>query len=243
MTNWNQWLVVIPARLQSTRLPEKPLQDLKGKPLVVRVYERLLPLKEKGAHLVVATDSSKVMDACKDFGVQSMMTLESHESGTDRVQEIAAKLNYDFILNVQGDEPFVDLQDLEKLTHSMEKHQKPEMGTLVYRNKSQQDFENPNIVKAVIGDNGSALYFSRASIPFDRSQSFDGFWHHQGIYCYSRKTLDTFCNLPVHHLENTEKLEQLRALGHGIDILTVEAQKPSIGIDTPQDLEDAREHY
>ncbi|SME93861.1 3-deoxy-manno-octulosonate cytidylyltransferase [Pseudobacteriovorax antillogorgiicola] len=243
MTNWNNWLIVVPARLKSSRLPEKPLQDLGGKALIVRVYQRLAPLASQGAKIVVATDHDSVMRVCQAESIPAVMTSASHESGTDRVFEVAKDHSRALVLNVQGDEPFVDLSDLERLASAMERQESPQMGTLIYRNQNLDEFHNPNIVKAVRSDQQVALYFSRSSIPHDRDGGFEGFWQHQGIYAYSQDTLRRFCELAPHPLEQQEKLEQLRALGHGIAILAVEAKHASIGIDTPEDLEEARERF
>lgn len=242
MTTWNRWLIVIPARLNATRLPEKPLQDLGGKALIARVYERLAPLEQEGATIIVATDSIKVISYCQSQNIPATMTSQHHQSGTDRVHEVAINEDKPFILNVQGDEPFIDLADLRRLTEAMEASQQP-MGTLVFRNKSLNDFNNPNVVKAVVDQQGKALYFSRAPIPYCRDDTFKEFWHHQGVYGFSKEGLDKFCKLESHPLENTEKLEQLRALGHGMDIIVTEAMSPAFGIDTPQDLDDARKKF
>lgn len=241
--NWNQWLIVIPARLQSSRLPEKPLQDLCGKALIVRVYERLQSLKDLGAQIVVATDSHKILDVCKKENIEAMMTDEKHQSGTDRVHELSQSFDHSYILNVQGDEPFVNLEDLERLTQLMESQNHDGMGTLIYKNRDLEEFQNPNVVKAVIGEHNRALYFSRAPIPYHREQEFTSFWQHIGIYAYSKNALEAFCKLPPHRLEELEKLEQLRALGNGIEILAMEAKETSLGIDTPEDLEKARKLF
>ncbi len=243
MIDWKQWLVVVPARLQSTRLPQKPLADLAGRPLVVRVYDRLRPWVEQGAEVVVATDDQSVMDACHKFEVPSLMTRKDHQSGTDRCAEIAQDQRHSFILNVQGDEPFLNLDDLEGLLRKMTKEQ-GQMGTLVHKNMRAEDFANPNCVKAVFDEVGRALYFSRSPIPYPRPpQQFSYFWQHVGVYAFARETLLQFCRYPQHHLEKTESLEQLRALGYGIPILISEAKHPSIGIDTPEDLEAARAKF
>ncbi len=241
--DWTPWLIIIPARLSATRLPRKPLADLGGKPLVVRVFERLEGIQRQGAEVLVATDAKEVMDACAAHGVPSQLTRADHPSGTDRCAEIAQKRSQKFILNVQGDEPFVHLEDLEALAQKMSRHQ-GKMGTLIHRNTKQSDYENPNCVKAVIDQEGRALYFSRSPIPYCRAPArFDFFWQHLGIYAFARQTLLDFCALPQHPLEKAESLEQLRALGHGLPILTAEALHPALGIDTPEDLEAARARF
>lgn len=243
MIHWKQWLIVIPARLQSTRLPRKPLADLGGLPLVVRVYQRLEALAKKGASVRVACDDEAVLRICQDHGVPAVMTRDDHRSGTDRCAEVALSEPHKFILNVQGDEPFVDLEDLEKLLESMEASQDP-MGTLVHQNPHRSNYENPNCVKAVLNDQGKALYFSRSPVPYYREpDNFSGFWQHIGVYAFTWDGLLRFCSLPPHPLELAESLEQLRALGNGMSITATIALKPSIGIDTPQDLEAARARF
>ncbi|RZA24207.1 MAG: 3-deoxy-manno-octulosonate cytidylyltransferase [Proteobacteria bacterium] len=240
MISWNQWLIVVPARMQSTRLPRKPLADLGGKPMIVRVYERLKPFEEKGATLVIATDDSDILDVCQKHNVPALMTRVDHKSGTDRCAEVAKNFDKPFVLNVQGDEPFVNLEDLEGLLAKMEKDGDP-MGTMVHRNEKESDYKNPNCVKAVMNDQGRALYFSRSPLPYYREPSpFVGFWQHIGVYAFTKKGLLAFCHLPQHPLEIAESLEQLRALGSGLSISMTVAKHPSLGIDTPQDLEAAR---
>ncbi len=243
MIDWKQWLIVVPARLHSTRLPLKPLADLAGKPLVVRVYERLQPWVLKGAEVLVATDDQQVVEACARYSVPTAMTRREHQSGTDRCAEIALTRPQPFILNVQGDEPFLELSDLEALLVKMTQD-KGQMGTLVHKNTRAQDFANPNCVKAVFDEAGRALYFSRSPIPYPRPPAeFSFFWQHLGVYAFARDSLLQFCKFPQHPLEKTESLEQLRALGYGIPILISEAKHPSIGIDTPEDLEAARARF
>ena len=170
----------------------------------------------------------------------------AHANGTSRVAEAAATLGLSadaVVVNVQGDEPFVNLEDLERLTQLMESQNHDGMGTLIYKNRDLEEFQNPNVVKAVIGEHNRALYFSRAPIPYHREQEFTSFWQHIGIYAYSKNALEAFCKLPPHRLEELEKLEQLRALGNGIEILAMEAKETSLGIDTPEDLEKARKLF
>jgi 3-deoxy-manno-octulosonate cytidylyltransferase (CMP-KDO synthetase) len=241
--NWNNWLIVIPARLSSTRLPKKPLADLAGKPLVVRVYDRLKPLLDKGADVVVATDSDLVMKACAEHRVLAVMTALEHQSGTDRCAEVARKRPKPFIMNVQGDEPFVHCEDLERLAQLMVERQ-GRMGTMMHHNTRAADYANPNCVKLVVNDAQQALYFSRSPLPYHRvPQVFQSFWQHLGVYAFAAETLQQFCSLPQHPLELAESLEQLRALGHNIPIIVSIADHPAIGIDTPEDLEAARARF
>ena len=238
MNSWHKWLIVIPARLASTRLFEKPLADLAGRPLVLRVFDRIRPLADLGAEIVVATDHEKIAGACRSAAVPVHMTREDHPSGTDRCAEVAQASGRDYILNVQGDEPFIDLDDLQRLMAHMEASADHHMGTLVYRNQSEEDFHSPNVVKVVVSGSGTALYFSRAPIPYRRDEKAfgTGFWQHLGIYAYKKAMLKHFCSLPLGLLERTEKLEQLRAIEWGSPIHVIEASHATIGIDTPEDL-------
>ena len=242
--NLKNWLIVVPARLHSTRLPEKPLADLCGKPLIIRVCERLAPLKEKGASIIVATDSQKIADICIKANVAFAMTKADHQSGTDRVFEVSKNHDQNYILNVQGDEPFVNLEDLNRLMITMEASTEKLMGTMVHRCFDKKAFLNPNVVKAVVSKSNKALYFSRSPIPHSREEeNFDGFWQHIGVYAFKKSTLREFCEFSSSDLENFEKLEQLRALDNNIAICTTIAEKPAIGIDTLEDLEEAREYF
>ncbi len=242
--DWSQWLIVVPARMASTRLPRKPLADLKGKPLIIRVYERLRSLTEAGAKVVVATDAQEILNCCQVFNVPAVMTRTEHTSGTDRCWEVASTHSQPFVMNVQGDEPFVDVGDLTRLASVFCQNPKPPMATLIFRNSHSTAFANPNVVKAVCGFDGMALYFSRAGVPVTRNPDPRDefiFWQHLGVYAFQKETLARFCALPPSPLERRESLEQLRALENHIAIRLVEAQSPSLGIDTPEDLEAARE--
>ena len=245
MKLWDKWLIVIPARMASSRLPEKPLADLAGRPLILRVFERIRPLTTQGARVVVATDHENIAAVCRQAGAPVCMTRIDHASGTDRCAEVAAASDRSFVLNVQGDEPFVNLDDLTRLMGHMEEVPARQIGTLAYRNHDDGDFLSPNVVKAVLAADGTALYFSRAPIPFRRDETgiAAGFWQHLGIYAYQKAALARFCALPPAELEKTEKLEQLRALAGGMAIHVVEARHPTIGIDTPEDLARAAVHY
>lgn len=240
----SQWLIVIPARLKSERLPRKPLVDLVGKPLIVRVYENILPLRSHGATVIVAVDHQDTADVCKKFNVPYQMTKEAHQSGTDRCHEVAQAFpDFPFILNVQGDEPFIDTSDLERLCQSMTTNIFV-MGTLGIANDDWQQYQDPNVVKIVMASDGSAIYFSRAPVPFDRDEVRAGgrkisFMQHMGIYAFRREALTQFCQLPPSKLEQIEKLEQLRAISAGWKIGVTEAKIRSLGIDTPNDLAEA----
>ena len=240
-----EWLVVIPARLASERLPRKPLQDLGGKPLIVRVRENLLPLERSGARVVVATDHEDIVKACAQFGYEAVLTKSSHPSGTDRCHEVASRFEYPFILNVQGDEPFVHIGDLMALMTAMKARPEIPMGSLVYDSGDLSDYTSPNVVKAVRSNEGVAIYFSRSPIPYDRDTrngdiGLCRFWQHLGVYGFRREALQKFCAMPPGLLEKREKLEQLRVVEAGWKIWLEPASRASLGIDTPQDLEAAR---
>ncbi len=241
----NQWLVVIPARIGSTRLPRKPLADLAGRPLIVRVFENLKPLVDLGAEVRIATDDQEVMAICQEAGCPAVMTRPDHPSGTDRTAEVAEHTDKSLILNVQGDEPFVRMNDLLRLMESFRIQNWASIGTLVYPNHDYESFLKPNCVKAVIRPHSEAIYFSRSPVPYMTRESFRNsyFNHHIGVYCYRRESLFQFCRLPVSSLELTEKLEQLRAVENGMRILAIEAEQLTHGIDTPEDLEAARARF
>ncbi|MES2932901.1 MAG: 3-deoxy-manno-octulosonate cytidylyltransferase [Pseudomonadota bacterium] len=237
--------VIIPARLASTRLPNKPLADIGGKPMVVRTAERA---KQSGAaRVMVATDHPEIMAACRQHGVQVCMTRADHPSGTDRIAEVAASMGLPkdaVVVNVQGDEPLIE-PDLIAATAALISAQVP-MATAAHPIHDIADVFNPNVVKVVLNQAGRALYFSRATIPWDR----DGFslsresmplgyapLRHIGLYAYSNAFLQTYPSLSVSPLEQIEALEQLRVLWHGFSIAVhVTAATPAIGVDTLDDL-------
>ena len=252
---FNDWLIAIPARLGSERLPRKPLQDLGGLPLIVRVAQNLAELVAQGAALVVATDAAEVLDVCSKHGIEARLTSPQHASGTDRCAEVGRAVGRSYILNVQGDEPFVSTTALAALMQAFADRPTADMATLVTQTTDLQLAADPNAVKAVRGRDGYALYFSRAAVPYDRTaQSLQAkgqtataptqrFWHHVGVYAYRSSRLQDFVRLGPSPLEETEKLEQLRALEAGWRIwLEPTAQSPR-GIDTPSDLEAARARF
>ncbi len=242
---FRDWLVVIPARLQAVRLPRKPLQDLCGKPLIVRVYENLAPLAQKGATLIVATDHQDILDVCAQHGVQATLTSSHHTSGTERCFEVAKQHTRSLVMNVQGDEPFIGVPDLEALMRMTAQDSRVEMSTLVFTTAGSQEWTNPNVVKAVISADNHALYFSRAPIPHHRepAERTPTFYRHLGVYAFRKDALQRFCLMAPGALEQTEKLEQLRALENNMRIKVHLASTLSIGIDTPEDLEAARAYF
>lgn len=242
-------LAVIPARLGATRLPRKPLRLLAGLPLVVRVLDRVRDLRVAD-RCVVATDSELIRAEVLRSGGEAVLTDEAHPSGTDRVAEVAARAEYrgyGAILNVQGDEPFVAAEALRGALEQVTSRAFP-LGTAAVRT-SRDILARPDVVKVVTADDGAAMYFSRAPIPFLRDESDAAerdarILHHVGVYAYTPEALANWVALPVHPLERIERLEQLRPLAHGmrigVAILDVAARS---GIDTETDLEQANSQW
>ncbi len=226
-------IAVIPARLASTRLPRKMLREIAGKPLIGVVYEavRSSPLL---ADVIVATDSEEILLVCSDHGWKVEMTSPHHRSGTERVHEIATRRDAEVYVNVQGDESMIRPEHIASLLEVMRNPQ-AHVGTLKTP-AAEEDIANPNAVKVVADSNGRALYFSRATIPFDRDGTHPRYFKHLGIYAYRRAALDRFITLPESPLEKSERLEQLRFLENGIPIYVAETPYDSIGVDTEEDL-------
>ena len=227
-------IAVIPARLASTRLPRKMLREIAGKPLIGVVYEAVRA-SSLLADVIVATDSEEIMAACREHGWNVQLTSASHRSGTERVHEISTRVSADIYINVQGDEPMVRAEQLATLIRVME-NPAAHVGTLMTP-AADVDIPNPNAVKVVADLSGRALYFSRASIPFDRDASRPRYFKHLGLYSYRKSALDRFVTLPESSLEKAERLEQLRFLENGIPIYIAETPHDSIGVDTEDDLE------
>ena len=232
--------IIIPARYASTRLPAKALLRETGKYLVQHVYEQAVQVKGVEA-VIVATDDSRIASAVESFGGIAVMTRIDHPSGTDRVAEVARGLAVEAILNLQGDEPLIDPGSLEQLIGLLRDDPKAEMATLAMPFTTLEAYQSPNCVKIVCGDGGRALYFSRSPIPHVRDGTPDfgnqppTFLHHLGLYVYRRDALLAFSSLPPHPLEQLEKLEQLRALGHGWTIRVGVIHHAGRGVDTPED--------
>jgi 3-deoxy-manno-octulosonate cytidylyltransferase (CMP-KDO synthetase) len=227
-------IAVIPARIASTRLPRKMLRQINGKPLVGIVYEavRSSPLL---ANVIVATDSDEIMEACRKNHWKAEMTSAAHRSGTERVHEISQRIVADVYLNVQGDEPLTRPEHIAVLLDVM-KDETVQVGTLK-TSASDADIPNPNAVKVVSDVNGRALYFSRATIPFDRDTTGPKYFKHLGLYAYRKAALDRFVQLPESALEKSERLEQLRFLENGIDIFVGLTPYDTVGVDTEEDLQ------
>ena len=234
-------IAVIPARMSSTRFPGKVLASLGGKPIIQWVWERTV--RSKASQVLIATDSEEVIRAAKSFGANAVMTRPDHPSGSDRIREAAHNIDYNVIINVQGDEPFMEPDVINSLIDVMNGADAPEMATVVVPCKREEIATNPNLPKVVLTADNYALYFSRSEIPFLRVGGTDmPLYRHWGIYAYRRATLDRFVSLPESSLEKCEKLEQLRALENGIRIKVVKTAFQSIGIDTPEDLVRAEEY-
>jgi 3-deoxy-manno-octulosonate cytidylyltransferase (CMP-KDO synthetase) len=227
-------LGVIPARLQSTRFPRKVLREVAGKPLVVQVYEAARRAAELD-ELLVATESHEVVDACAKFGVAAVLTSPEHPSGTDRIWEVAQTRSADVYVNIQGDEPLVTADHIRLLVGPFRERADTQVTTLKIR-LTAEEMANPNVNKVVCGVDGRALYFSKHPIPYDRDGIGVVRWKHAGFYAYRKAALEAFHRLPPSPLELTEKLEQLRFLENGIDIVVVETDAPTIGVDTEADL-------
>lgn len=226
-------IAIIPARLASTRLSRKMLREIAGKPLVGWVYEAVRSSRLL-ADVIVATDSAEIFEACRRHDWNVQMTASSHRSGTERVHQISNSVPADIYINVQGDEPLVRAEQIATLIDGM---QKPSVLVGTLRTPcSPQEIPNPNAVKVVTAPDGKALYFSRATIPFDRDRSHPPYYKHLGLYAYRKPALDQFVNWPESALEKTERLEQLRFLENGIPIYVGETPFDSIGVDTEEDL-------
>ena len=229
-----QAIAVIPARLASTRLPRKMLREISGKPLVGVVYlaVRSSPLL---GDVIVATDSDEILEVCRKHGWKAQMTSAAARSGTERVHEISGTVAADVYINVQGDEPMTRPEHIATLLKVME-NPAAQVGT-VMTPASELEIPNPNAVKVVADLHGRALYFSRATIPFDRDGVKPRYFKHLGLYAYRKGALDRFVTLPESSLEKSERLEQLRFLENGIPIYVGETPYDSVGVDTEEDLQ------
>lgn len=249
------YTVLIPARLASTRLPNKPLADLGGAPMVVRVAQRVRSGVVASIRVVVAGDSPLILEACAAHGIDAVLTREDHPSGSDRLAEACDLLNLgddDIVVNVQGDEPLIDPALVQSVADLLRAHATASMGTAAHAIDNVQDFANPNVVKVVTDSSGLALYFSRAPIAWWRDGFADGLkslphpapLRHIGIYSYRVGFLRMFPTLAQAPIETTEALEQLRALWHGYRIAVhVSQHAPGPGVDTAQDLERVRKLF
>jgi 3-deoxy-manno-octulosonate cytidylyltransferase (CMP-KDO synthetase) len=227
-------IAIIPARLASTRLPRKMLREIAGKPLIGVVYEAVRS-SALLADVIVGTDSEEILEVCSRHGWKARMTSSAHRSGTERVHEISTSVAADVYLNVQGDEPLTRPEHVSTLLKVMES-EAVMVGT-VMTPSPEADIPNPNAVKVVTDSSGRALYFSRATIPFDRDGRRPRYFKHLGFYAYRKEALDRFVGLPESSLEKSERLEQLRFLENGIPIVVGETPYDTVGVDTEEDLQ------
>ncbi len=236
--------VVIPARYGATRLPGKPLLDIAGKPMLQHTYERASASSATAVY--IATDDERIKSAAEGFGAKVCMTDANHRSGTDRIQEVATQLGLPddaIIVNVQADEPLLPPDVIDQVAVNLQAHAAAGIATLCEPMSSKEEIEDPNAVKVVMNEIGMALYFSRATIPWQASTSARNCYRHVGIYAYRVAVLNQFVQWPPAELEVQEKLEQLRALYHGIPIhVAVSAARIPPGVDTEKDLEAVRAH-
>jgi 3-deoxy-manno-octulosonate cytidylyltransferase (CMP-KDO synthetase) len=234
-------VVVIPARYASTRLPGKPLADIGGKTMIEHVYRRASAARGIST-VLVATDDARIAAAVEAFGGQAVLTRPDHPTGTDRIAEVARALQAELIVNVQGDEPWLDPAAIESALAPLQADASIVMGTLGHALDEAADPQNPHIVKVVVDQAGFALYFSRAPLPYRRSVVSPGpaVLRHVGLYVYRREFLLHLASLAPTPLERAESLEQLRALEYGYRIRVVPTTLASLSVDTPEDLERAR---
>ena len=243
-------VIIIPARLNSSRLHGKVLLDLGGKTVVQRVFEQCLQV-ENINEVYIATDSEEVFNSCKSFTNNIILTKSNHESGTDRIAEAIQNINCDNIINVQGDEPFIEPSLIEELVSTFETSQ-TDMISVMHKIKTIKELKNHNVVKVIINNNNEAIYFSRSIIPHHRDE-WDtlinkhinipeelNFYRHIGIYGYKKDFLIKYSNMEQTYLERLEKLEQLRVIENGYKIKMIETEEVSIGIDTIEDYENAK---
>ncbi len=242
---------IIPARFDATRFPGKPLALLNGKPVIHHVYAHTA-MASRVDDVLVATDDQRIFDTVEGFGGRAVMTAGSHESGTDRIAEVSASLNHDIVVNVQGDEPFIDPEMIDDVVDLLYNDDSADICTLAKKTVNREEILSPNVVKVVFDEHGYALYFSRAPIPYNRDAWTDfsdikpvsgGFavFKHIGIYGYRRKGLIKFASLKQGRLEQAEKLEQLRALENGMKIKVGITEYETFGIDTIEDLRKAEQ--
>lgn len=245
----DQIVGIIPARFASTRLMGKPLADIGGKPMIIHTYESCLESKLL-KRIIVAVDDQKVFETLEKYGVEAVLTPSELASGSDRIAYVAKNISADIIVNIQGDEPFILGQMIDKAIEPLLFDKNIEVSTLIKRIKTIDEFKDPSIVKCVFDNNNYAMYFSRSPIPFSREAKnneqrieLGGIYKHIGLYVFRKNILLKFTSLKPSDLELLEKLEQLRMLENGIKIKVVETEYESISVDTQKDLEMARKYY
>jgi len=235
-------MIIIPARLNSSRFANKILVDILGLPMVIKTAKQVSSLDK----VVIATDSQEVVDLAKEHGFDAVMTSTEHQSGTDRINEAVNKLNLDeneVIVNVQADEPFIETKVVEAVMNRVKQVNENNEDVMIvscHKKISSELADDPNHVKVVLDENLNAIYFSRAKVPYHRDHYENSIYNgHLGIYGFTKKSLNAFCELNPSKLESVEKLEQLRAIDNGHAIAMVEVESKSFGIDTQEDLDNA----
>ncbi len=226
---------IIPARYEATRFPGKPLFPIAGKPLIRHVYERCVKAKNLES-VIVATDDERIFTAVEGFGGRVVMTRADHQNGTDRLAEVAHGLDCDIIVNVQGDEPLMDPMLIDTAVERFGSIPDFRFGSAMTPIETEEDVQNPNVVKVVVGQNNQALYFSRYPVPYRRKLTTLPVYQHIGFYVYSRTFVIEYSKMAQTPLEQTESLEQLRALENGIRIDMIETKYRGIGVDAPEDV-------
>ena len=244
-------VAIIPARWASTRFPGKPLAQIKNKPMIQWVVEQTRKAS-RISDVIVATDDDRILKAVTEFGGNAVMTSQDHISGSDRIAEVASGLNCDIVVNIQGDEPLIPPENIDQVVTCLDKNPALNVATLMMAAHTADEISDPNVVKVVTDQNGRALYFSRSVIPFHRDEWKDGMpksiskandegvprvFKHIGLYAYTRPFLLEFTRMSPTHLEQLEKLEQLRILEHGYPIQVEVTERISIGVDQVEDLE------
>ncbi|PCJ60022.1 MAG: 3-deoxy-manno-octulosonate cytidylyltransferase [Planctomycetota bacterium] len=230
---------IIPSRYASTRLPKKSLKILGNKSIVQHVYEKAKQV-ELFDDVIIATDHEEIMQEIERFGGNGMMTSDQHETGTDRIAEVAQKIECDIVVNIQGDEPFIKPITIQRCFEPLINDQKIVMATLKHLIDDAKEIEDPNVVKVVTDINDNALYFSRSPIPFYRIETDVKYYRHIGIYAFQREFLIEFADMPQTPLARIESLEQLRALENGYKIKVLSTEDHPLGIDTEEDYQKAK---
>lgn len=232
---------IIPARYGSTRLEGKPLKDICGKPMIQYVYETVMK-SELLTQVIVATDDQRIVDAVESFGGKARLTSKNHRTGTDRIAEIAKDIPSDIVVNIQGDEPLLDVRMIDEAIRPLITDPELDACTLCRPITHAEDLQNPNVVKTVFDRNGNALYFSRSLIPYPRKQEGHQSFEHIGIYVYRKSFLMQYINMPPTPLEVSESLEQLRILENGVRLKVVITayEYNGLSVDTQEDLDNVR---
>ncbi len=236
---------MIPARYAASRFPAKLMQDLSGKPVILRTYEAAVKTGLFDTVYVV-TDSPVIFDTITEAGGKALMSQKEHECGSDRIAEAVADMEVDIVVNVQGDEPFTDHESLARVLEVFrsDPDQEIDLASLMVKITDREEIQNPNTVKVIVDNRNFALYFSRSPIPYPRNQEIDAtYYKHKGIYAFRKRALMDFQRLPMLSLEATEKIEAIRYLEYGKKIKMVETNVSGIEIDTPEDLKRAQEAW